>query len=151
MLPSEHEGNRSSSGPGAHAPAGLDQDPHRIALCAPGWPGAIGWATDMQLRVVTGDRGLLWIRVDFAAIKLSRAAALLIVQGMKLQELFPSELCTDGKPLQLRDPLLLKATPPNPLEVSPMLRGVVLGLVVHSTGFSEDEVRGALVASVLHP
>jgi len=133
----------------------MDQDPHHIELRAAGWPGPIGWSTPPKLRTVVAeldDKELVWTCIELDAVKLSRSSVLLFAQGMRLSYLFPADLTFFDRDVATgyANPiLLLKATPPNLLEVSPKLRGVVLGVVLSTKGLEESEIRGEMLSHVL--
>jgi hypothetical protein len=162
MSPMHDEGSGSTPGPGADSSAGVQSHSYRMSLRASGWESPIGWTTHLEIRRVThrqdDDEGkvLIWDCLTIPELKLSKAAALLVVQGLSLGRLFPPDLvfCVgDGTHpfLSYAAPvLLLKRDVPSAVE-GPKLRNVVLGVVFQSMGYPEDELRSLMVAHVLSP
>jgi hypothetical protein len=97
--------------------------------------------------------GLAWDRILIEEVRLSRAAAMLVVQGLPLSHLFPPDLTAyDGARPVLwfrAPPVLLHCSAVGTSQVPPKLQGVVLGVVVHTEGLSEDEIRARMLANVL--
>jgi hypothetical protein len=96
---------------------------------------------------------LTWDRILIEEMRLSRAAAMLVVQGLSLSHLFPPDLTVyDGARPVLwfrAPPVLLHCSTVGTSQVPPKLQGVVLGVVVHTEGLSEDEIRARMLANVL--
>ncbi len=92
----QHDGGE---GTGAEAPAateGVGQDPHRMIITADGWNDPIGRfdvVPKIVDRTLRGEDGLLhhYAFIFGENFVFRRAAALLVVQGMMLQELFPAD------------------------------------------------------------
>jgi hypothetical protein len=94
--------------------------------------------------------------MDLPTVFLSKAAALLLVQGMPLSRLFPRDLRFNvvGTTLEKTEDqgaplILLRAKPPILTNGLPRVEGIVLGRVVSSEGLSEQEVLGLLVEAAL--
>jgi hypothetical protein len=150
------DAGRGGAGPaGPHAAAGIHTNPERVELHASGWATSIGVADGMTVTsMVHPEKKLTWLKIELGDVKLSRAAALLVAQGMRLQALFPPDLRfvrggASSVPYNGNVLLLLRALPPSPLQVSPTLQGVVLGLVLQAEGLDEEEIRGEMLATVL--
>lgn len=162
MSPMHDEGSGSAPGPGTDSSGGVQSHSYRMSLRASGWDSPIGWTDGLTVERVTHrndhDEGkvLIWDCLKIPELKLSKTAALLMVQGLSLGQLFPPDLvfCVgDG-----RHPLLAYSAPilllqrdiPSALE-GPKLRNVVLGVIFQTTGYSEEELRSLMLAHVLSP
>lgn len=159
MPPEQDESDGRSTATGTDAAAGVHEHPKRIELRASGWNGPIGWCGSLSMQRRKKEEGaclLQWARFDISELHLSKPAALLVLQGMRLNNLFPPDLVftIDGVTQEypsVSPYVLLRAEPPNPLQPPPKLRAVVLGVVIQSEGFSEDEIRSAMLADALSP
>ena len=160
-MPSLHdESHSSSSGTGANPPRRVHTHPHRLSLRASGWQEPIGRTDSIDLARCKErrDRKLLtWDCIFMEELRLSKAAALLLVQGMPLSRLFPPDLTfcegdTAHPWLSFKAPIvLLKRDIGSCTEAPPRLRNVWLGIVIGSEGFSEDEIRSVMLEAILSP
>lgn len=162
-MSSMHDAGEGSSGfGGSYVADGIQSHSHRMSLRASGWESPIGWINELSVERVVHRRpddegkALTWDCLRTPELKLSKAAALLRVQGLPLNHLFPPDLtfCMgDGMQsvLSYSAPiLLLQRTVPSPVE-GPKLKNVVLGVVTSAMGYSEEEIRSLMLAHVLSP
>lgn len=154
------EGCGGAPRPGARSSDGVQSHPFRVVLQAGGWSCPIGWGQPLRVerikQVLEEGKSLTWDRLELDEIKLSRPAALLVVQGLSLNQLFPPDLALhkegDANPLRayLAPILLLKRAMGQELPGA-LLRNVILGAVLDSSGLSEEEIQATLLADVLSP
>lgn len=142
----------SAAGSPADSPGGVLTYPNGVTAKASGWQTAIGEVSGLHIRRIDSPE-LTWDLVCIDELRLSRAAALLMVQGGQLSRIFPPDLTFyEGMHAVLRfraPPVLLRREETHLFQVPPKVLGVVLGVVVRSGELSEDEIRACMLAHVL--
>jgi hypothetical protein len=128
-----------------------------LDILAPGWEIPPGHADEFEFITVTsrvGDNLFQWGRWNIPELLLSGRAALLLLQGMKLQQLFDNAgLVVEGNS-SVSDglhpgPYILVKAGYLQYNVPPKLTGVVLACFSLPGYASKEEVLGAIVQDVL--
>jgi hypothetical protein len=146
-----HEGAGSTEAAGSSR---LGQDSYRVELVGGGWAGSIGHCTQIYWERTRNDGGVEWERVASPAFIFSQSAALLVLQGMKLSDLFPADVRFVLSHLEPyagpRGPfVLLKGTLSTPGSPPLRIRDMVLAHIREvPKGMTRPEVLAALLRAV---
>jgi len=160
MPKDEDARGRNTTTTAADPARGVHQDPHRVTmpwvLHAPGWPtnpasAHAGTFSDRCTHLSNGP--VHWRAFYFKELRLSSGAALLILQGMLIKDIFPP----DATLVEAGDPLVIHTGPFfflrgvfDPLRTPVSLHDVVLASIIETVGEpAEQELLGALVGEVL--
>lgn len=130
-----------------------------MTLRASGWNGPIGTVFGLRVqRFEKKEEGkvLVWDRLEFKELRLSRPAALLVVQGLSLNHLFPPDAAfcvgdTKHPELVFNAPMLLLQRNAQVFSNPPKLLDVALGAVIFTKDYEEDDIRSEMLKSVLSP
>lgn len=88
MQENADEGRQPAGGEGTHPSRGFHRDPEEITLWSPGWgsiPATAPWFVTSAVETPAGETKFSWTRVDIPELKLSAAAAMLVLQGAPIQ------------------------------------------------------------------
>lgn len=141
-----------STSKGTGATGGVDQGSKQMTLefRSPGWNAPPMTAKEVHFKKETTE-GVEWLRASFPELRLSPQAGMLVVQGMKLQNLFElASLYTPESVMSGVDgPFILLKASYKPYDSPPRLTDVVLARVSKKPeDFTEQQVLGALVQAV---
>ncbi len=108
------------------------------------------------LRYQEDDKALSWWRLAIPELRLSRAAALLLVQGLPLSRLFPPDVrfvdnTNEDEWVSFTTPIvLLKRGKGDALSTTTILTDLVLGVVMMNIDYSEEEARSIMLEQALN-
>lgn len=155
----QHEGGGGAAGPGTEEARRVEQGPHRvdIALCGAGWADAVAHVRLQYKQEATlhpRPSGLRYQRIDIESLVFSQVAAVLVLQGMTLQELFPPDAYFQDRvqgALLARGPfILLKGTLSEGWDPPLRMQNVVLAaLEFVPPDVTKEEVLALLLKEVL--
>lgn len=128
-----------------------------MSLCASGWQSPIGTIRGLHLTRIekkSEEKTLTWYKLAIDELVLSRPAALLVIQGMPLKNLFPPDcaFCTENTTspvIVFNAPIVLLDREVRLLANPPKLTKVTLGMVLFTRGFTEEEIVSEMLASAL--
>lgn len=151
MQETSDEGHERSASAEADPLQGLDQDSNRVELRGGGWKGAIGYCGNVSVM-----RGMRTAGIEFEVIRaqtfyFAHAAAILVVQGMFIQDFFPPDVYFErNRQLFAHGPfLLLKGTLSTAEDPPPRLKNMVLAHVLSTPeGISREPLLGLLLRAV---
>lgn len=134
MSPTQDEGGFRSTSAKPPSAGGLHAHPQEVVLLASGWPSPPLRARELRVStppdILVGGVPIPWFRVDIPILRFSHAAALLVLQGLPPQRLFPPDAqfsACSAAPFGLAGPLvLLRALYAPAYDPSPHMRDVVL-------------------------
>lgn len=152
MQTEQNEGG-SCPGSGQAETAGrLDQDSRQVELRGGGWPGVIAHCRTLLYDSAQPQSDLEGLVIRIPELMLSQAAALLITQGMPLQDFFPPDVhfSAPPEPTKIDGPfLLLQGRLSDLWDPPPRLKDVVLVKVRSAPDtISRNELLAAFLALV---
>lgn len=146
-----------AAGPGAGEAGGVEQGPYKLELLGGGWAAAIGHVEKGTIsRKPSAPGGLKFTRIDLDAFVLGHTAAVLVMQGMRLQDLFPADAYFEYTSAAQRVVLacgpfvFLKGTLSESWDPPLRLQGAVLAALEHvPPDLTRDEVLTLLLKEVV--
>lgn len=156
MSTAHDESSGSPSGSGTNPPGGLQSYPEQLTLRASGWQSPIGTVRGLRLARIekkAEEKALAWYKLHIDELVLSRPAALLVIQGMPLKNLFPPDCAfcfenTMNPVVNFDAPIVLLNREVRLLSNPPKLTHVALGVVLFSRGYTEDEILSEMISRV---
>lgn len=151
MQKTSDEGRHGSAAEEAGGPERLDKNSYRVELLGGGWVGAVGHAKTWRTRapLFAADRRVEFALVEAETFFFGHAAALLVVQGMLLQDFFPPDIyfASKAEGVLVRGPfLLLKGELSLPHDPPLRLKNMVLA---HNISAPETLSREELLSALL--
>ena len=147
------ESGEGAGGTGAGEAARVDARTDRVELRGGGWPGAVARVQDFTLQSRFRKYGeLAYVRVAVGALVLNHAPAILVMQGLLLQDLFAPDtfFAFRGEVLARGPFVLLRGTLSTPQDPPLRLKDVVLAAVERApAGMTREEVLATLLEEEL--
>jgi hypothetical protein len=137
----------------AYRTEGVVENPDRVELKTPGAESSVGYCDGFALTKGLVTDGVQWEKIEIPELTLNQTSAILVTQGMLLQDLFARHSWfidkKRGDVLAVGPFYLLKATLTSPASPPLRLRGIVLaGVLQYPEGMKKMDVLGKLLQAV---